>query len=789
MKEKILKYLRDKDKISVTMSEMARDLGLSAAKDFRELVKLIAIMEKEALVDFTDLGTISLHSLDPELTGIFRANQAGFGFVTISDDEPDIFIARDQTGSAMEGDEVGLVISKAANPLTRTSAEGKVVSVKKRAWSRIVGTFKATDKDRFIGELICRDKKFNWQILVTDRGLKASENQVVAAEILEFPNEKHPDSVTVLLTKIIGSAEDKGIDVLEILEGMGIRNEFPEEVQQEVATIPREISESELQNREDFRDEIVYTIDGADAKDLDDAIHVKLLENGNYELGVHIADVSHYVKLGTALDKEALERGTSVYVTDRVVPMLPEELSNGICSLNPQVDRLVQSCIMEIDQTGTVIRERIIHAVIKTTYRMTYDDVNLMFDGNEETLALFPKIVEPVRNALKLHKILEKMRKNRGALEFSENEAKILVDENGLPVEIVKRERGLAERMIESFMLAANETVAEHYTHKNLPFIYRIHEEPKSEKVQAFIDLASSFGLAINGTAAHIEQKDLQDFSRRIAGQPYEPVLSKLMLRSMQQARYSENEVGHFGLAAEYYTHFTSPIRRYPDLLVHRLIDEYEGGASKDQQKLDFWQAKIPEIASQSSSRERRAVDAERTVDKMKKAEFMMAFIDTEFDGVVSSVTSFGAFIELSNTVEGLMHINSFKKEYLRYDERSLSLHSEKTGLTLRIGSPIRIKVRRADKITGEIDFEYVKSELDKFEKTVKIEKNNKDRRKSKDKGKDKKTDKPFHQHQIQGAKDKFEKGGDKKKKSNQPYYKKVAKKSQKRHNGPSKKK
>jgi ribonuclease R len=784
MKEKILKYLRQKPKMSVTTKEMSKDLGLDAAKDFRNLIKILTVMETEKLVDFTNFGTVSLHSFEPEIRGTFHANAAGFGFVTISSDEPDVFVAKESTSYAMDGDEVSLVISKAANPLAGTAAEGKVTAIKSHNWTRVVGTFEKTDTQGFIGQIISHEKKFNWQILVSDKGLGAAPEQVVAAEITDFPSEKFPNSVVAVITKIIGNRDDQGIDVLEVLEGKGIRSEFPDAVKAEVADIPKEVSASELIGREDFRGEIVYSIDGADAKDLDDAIHVKLLDNGHYELGVHIADVSHYVKMGTALDKEALERATSVYVTDRVVPMLPEALSNGICSLNPQVDRLVQSCVMEIDQAGHVVNHRIVHGVIKTTYRMTYDDVNLMIKDDESTVSKFDKIVDSVQNAVKLHKILENMRRSRGALDFAENEAYILVDDKGVPTEIVRRERGLAERMIESFMLAANECVAEHFTALHLPFIYRIHEEPKAEKLQKFIDLAATFGLKTSGTANHMEQKDLQEISRKIAGESFERVLSILLLRSMQQARYSAVNAGHFGLAADYYTHFTSPIRRYPDLLVHRLIDDY----LETTENADFWAERIPDIAQQSSSRERRAVDAEREVDKMKKAEFMEQFVDEELDGIVSSVTSFGAFIELPNTVEGLVHVNSFKKEYLRFNERDLSLRSERTGLTLRIGQPIRIKVLRADKMTGEIDFEYVKSDLDVFEKSVKSDKSGRNRRnasgkagaktsgpakpaKSAKSAKSGKSSKKYGKHPYTISE----------KKSKKPFYKKVAKKQQKR--------
>ncbi|MDR2977201.1 MAG: ribonuclease R [Streptococcaceae bacterium] len=771
MKEKILNYLRQKKKMSVTTKEMATDLGLTAARDFRELIKLLAVMETERLIDFTDFGTISLHSFDPEIVGTFHANAAGFGFVTISSDEPDVFVAKGQTDYAMDGDEVAIILSKTANPLAGTAAEGKVTAIKSHKQTRIVGLFERTDVEGFVGQIVNRDRKFNWQILVSDKGLKAQPGQVVSAEIISFPNEKFPKTVLATVVKIIGNSDDQGIDVLEVLEGKGIRSEFPEAVKAEVAALPSEISAADLLGREDFRSEVVYSIDGADAKDLDDAIHVKALKNGHYELGVHIADVSHYVKLGTAVDKEALERGTSVYVTDRVVPMLPEALSNGICSLNPQVDRLVQSCIMEIDQIGRVVNHRIVHGVIKTTYRMTYDDVNMMIQGDESALAKFYKITDSVQNAVKLHKILETMRRQRGALDFAENEARILVDDKGRPTEIVRRERGTAERMIESFMLAANESVAEHFSRLNLPFIYRIHEHPKAEKLQKFIDLASTFGVKASGTASHMEQKNLQEISRSIQGQPFEQVLSILLLRSMQQARYSAQNDGHFGLAAEYYTHFTSPIRRYPDLLVHRLIDDY----LVNDAKAEFWAEKIPEIAQQSSSRERRAVDAEREVDKMKKAEYMSAFVAQEFDGIVSSVTSFGAFVELPNTVEGLIHVNSFKKEYLRFDERNLTLRSEKTGLTLRIGQPIKIKLARADKLTGEIDFEYVKSDLDVFEKSVNSGKSRRKRRNASDKSlkssKAVKSSKKSSQHPYTLTE----------KKPKQAYYKKVAKKQQRR--------
>lgn len=397
---------------------------------------------------------------------------------------------------------------------------------------------------------------------------------------------------------------------------MDIVSEFPEAVIAEANAISETPSDKDLVGRIDLRKEITFTIDGADAKDLDDAIHIKPLANGNYELGVHIADVSYYVTEGSALDQEAVARGTSVYVTDRVVPMLPERLSNGICSLNPNVDRLTQSAIMEIDSNGKVLNYQICQSVINTTFRMTYSAVNDMLAGDEEMLQEYAAISESVEHMAKLHKILERMRIKRGALNFDTLEARILVNEKGMPVDIVVRTRGIAERMIESFMLAANECVAEHFARSNYPFIYRIHEEPKSEKLQKFIDYASVFGIQIKGTAAKISQEALQDFMAKVDGKPGAEVLNMMLLRSMQQARYSETNHGHYGLAADYYTHFTSPIRRYPDLLVHRMIREYTQ-ATED--KRNHFAMVIPELASSSSRLERRAIDAERIVEAMKK--------------------------------------------------------------------------------------------------------------------------------------------------------------------------
>lgn len=705
---------------SVTMDQLADHLGASSAKDFTELVKLISSMESKRQVIFDREGKISLPSaLDKKkkhpitLKGIFRAHKNGFGFVTIDEEEDDLFVGRNDVGHAIEGDLVEVAITKVADRLKGTAAEAKVIDILEHALTSAVGLLVLDEeKPKYAGYIKSKNQKIQQRIYVKKSPLVLTGTEIIKVDIEQYPSKKH-DYFVATLRDVIGHKNDAGMDVLEVLESMDIVSEFPEEVLNEANQVPDAPSEADMKGRLDVRDEVTFTIDGADAKDLDDAVHIKRLKNGHFELGVHIADVSYYVTEGSALDKEALNRGTSVYVTDRVVPMLPERLSNGICSLNPNVDRLTQSAIMEIDQKGRVVKHWIGQTVINTTYRMTYSDVNDMLAGNEETISQFETIMPSVLDMAELHKILESMRIKRGALNFDTSEAKIIVNKEGLPVDIVLRARGIAERMIESFMLVANETVAEHFAKLELPFIYRIHEEPKAEKVQKFMDYASSFGLSIYGTANSISQSTLQDLMARTAEEPYADVLNMMLLRSMQQARYSEHNHGHYGLAAEFYTHFTSPIRRYPDLLVHRMVREY--GQLTDE-KISHFEEVIPSIASETSSRERRAIEAEREVEAMKKAEYMQEFVGQEFDGVISSVVKFGLFVELPNTVEGLIHVTNLP-EYYHYNERTMTLQGEKSGTLFRVGQAIRIRLVRAEKATGEIDFEYLPSEVDVVEK------------------------------------------------------------------------
>lgn len=796
MKEKIIKYLEEHGKTSV--NDLAAALDMASAKAFPKLIKTISNLESHRQLRFDDNGSLSLQKKEAkkkEITvrGLFRANKAGFGFLSIDQDEDDMFIGKNDIAYAIDGDTVEAVVKKPADRLNGTAAEARVVNIVERSLKTLVGKFVLDDeRPKYAGYIKSKNQKINQKIYIRKEPVVLDGTEIIKVDIDKYPTRGH-DYFVASVRDIVGHQGDVGIDVLEVLESMDIVSEFPEDVIAEANAIPDAPTEKDLIGRVDLRQEVTFTIDGADAKDLDDAVHIKLLDNGHFELGVHIADVSYYVTEGSALNREALSRGTSVYVTDRVVPMLPERLSNGICSLNPNLDRLTQSCIMEIDQNGRVVNHQITQSVINTTYRMTYTAVNDIIAGDEEICSEYESIVSSVQHMVTLHHTLEAMRTRRGALNFDTSEAKIMVNDKGMPVDIVIRNRGIAERMIESFMLAANETVAEHYARLKLPFIYRIHEEPKAEKLQKFIDYASVFGVQIQGTATKITQSALQDFMKKVQGQPGSEVLSMMLLRSMQQARYSEHNHGHYGLAAEYYTHFTSPIRRYPDLLVHRMIRDYD---DKAMDKADHFANLIPEIATQTSSLERRAIDAERIVEAMKKAEYMEEYVGEEFEGVVASVVKFGMFVELPNTIEGLIHVTTLP-EYYHFNERTLTLQGEKSGKVFRVGQQIKVKLIRSDKETGDIDFDYLPSDFDIVEKVSKSSREGRPNRsskrehqhrisdrdnKNKNTSKKKASRKPKRNSDSKSHHHKDDRTtGSTKKKTKKPFYKGVAKKGQKR--------
>lgn len=716
LKEKIIFFIESERKKSFSMEEIAQGLGLQKSEDFKLLVQTIAQMEREQSVVFTKKGKVKLPLKPVLIEGTFRANERGFGFVTIDPEEDDIYIPKEATGYAMDGDTVAIDIIKTADTAMDRGAEGKVVEIRKRATTQLAGEFVAYTEEEIsetdlYGVVIPKDKKLNqFKVYAAAEGIRPVDGSIVMVELTHYPEKNYATSLEGIVKQVIGHKNDPGMDILSIVVSNGIPTKFPDDVLAEAHQVPDTINEKDLVGRRDLREQLIVTIDGEDAKDLDDAVTVKKLANGNYFLGVHIADVSNYVTEGSQLDREAYERGTSVYLTDRVIPMIPQRLSNGICSLNPHVPRLTMSCEMEIDPNGQVVSHDIFPSVIQTTERMTYTAVNqILEEQDEQVMERYQQLVPMFQEMQELHQILEEMRIRRGAISFEDREAKILVEPDGQPTDILLRSRGVGERLIESFMLAANETVAEHFNKRNFPFIYRIHEQPKEEKMQRFFDFASALGIVVRGTKGTITPKDLQKVIENVEDKPESAVINTMLLRSMQQARYSEDNFGHYGLAAEYYTHFTSPIRRYPDLIVHRLIRSY--GQDPSEANQTYWENELPEIAEHSSKMERRAVEAEREVDAMKKAEYMMDKVGEEFEGIISSVVKFGLFIELPNTIEGLIHINELKQDYFHFIENHLALVGERTGLTFKIGQKVRVKVIKADPEERAIDFELIDAE------------------------------------------------------------------------------
>jgi len=735
IKTKVLQFMENSPKKSFAMEEIAKDLGLEKSDDFKALVQTIATMEREQLVVFNKKGKVKLPVKQTLVEGTFHANERGFGFVTVDSEEDDVYIAKENTNYAIDGDLVAIEIIKADDPAEDRGAEGKVVEIRQRNITQVVGEFQLFSEEEIAdtdlyGVITPKAKKLaGFKVLVSAVGIRPVDGNIVMAEITHYPEKGYTDTLEGIVKNIIGHKDEPGMDILSVLAANHVPTEFSDKALEQANQVPDTIDPKNYPERKNRQDQTIVTIDGEEAKDLDDAVSVKKMENGHFFLAVHIADVSYYVTEDSPLDKEAFERGTSVYLTDRVVPMLPQRLSNGICSLNPQVPRLAMSCEMEIDEEGTVVSYDVFPSVIQTNARMTYTAINeILEDENSETMDQYKDLVPMFQSMKELHECLEAMRTRRGALTFEDNEAQVVVDENGHPLDIVLNQRGIGERMIESFMLCANETIAKHYYQLNLPFIYRIHESPDEEKLQQFFDFAATLGILVKNKKGKVSPKDLQAVVENAAEKPESMVINTMLLRSMQQARYSEENVGHYGLAAEYYTHFTSPIRRYPDLLVHRLIRSYWKDASK--QKQARWSKKIPEIAQHSSDMERRAVDCERDVDSMKKAEYMQDHVDEEFEGVISSVVKFGFFVELPNTIEGLIHVSDLKNDYFQFIESQLALVGEHTGQTYKIGQQVTVRVTKANPETREVDFELAGQSETTYSKPKK-EQNRKQRRKN----------------------------------------------------------
>ncbi|WIL69117.1 MULTISPECIES: ribonuclease R [Staphylococcus] len=720
LKQSIEEIIKQPDYEPMSVSDFQDALGLNSADSFRDLIKVLVELEQTGLIQRTKTDRYqrqeSKKSKQSKLIqGTLSQNKKGFAFLRPEDnDMDDVFIPPTKINRAMDGDTV-LVELQNSKGEHKGKLEGEVKSIEKHSVTQVVGTY---SEARHFGFVLPDDKRIMQDVFIPKgHNLGAIDGHKVLVQITKYADGT--DNPEGQVSAILGHKNDPGVDILSIIYQHGIEIEFPDKVLEEAEAVPDEIKPSEIEGRRDLRNELTITIDGADAKDLDDAISVKKLDNGHTQLTVSIADVSYYVTEGSALNEEAYDRATSVYLVDRVIPMIPHRLSNGICSLNPQVDRLTLSCQMELDERGHVVNHEIFDSVIHSNYRMTYDEVNeIITDQNEDTRKQYNEVTPMLDLAKDLSERLINMRRRRGEIDFDISEAKVLVNDEGIPTDVELRKRGEGERLIESFMLAANETIAEYFDRLNVPFIYRVHEQPKSERLRQFFDFITNFGLMIKGTGEEVHPSTLQKIQQEVEGQPEQMVISTMMLRSMQQARYDDVNLGHFGLSAEHYTHFTSPIRRYPDLIVHRLIRKYLIDKTMDDKTLNKWEEALPEIADHTSQRERRAIEAERDTDELKKAEYMVQHIGEEYEGIISSVANFGMFIELPNTIEGMVHVSEMTDDYYHFDERQMAMIGERQAKVFRIGDPVTIKVVNVDVDERMIDFQIVGMPLPKKERS-----------------------------------------------------------------------
>ena len=700
MRDNIINVLKNCDK-AVDIYELQDLLDIHDAEEVKQLLEELRVLEDEAIVYCSNKNKYMMLENSHLRKGVMRVNKKGFGFVEVDDLEDDVYIAVDNMNGAIHDD---IVLVEITSKMNLDRLEGRILKILKRKNDHYIGLINFDHKG--VGHITLDDSKIKLDIEIPkDNSLNAVDGHKVVVELTKKINNSGRYEGKVV--DIIGHVNDPGIDILSIIYKYSINVDFPEEVKKEVAEMPMEVLKSDLGGRKDLRNEVIFTIDGDDTKDIDDAISIKKLKNGNYELGVHIADVSYYVREGSPLDVEAMERGTSVYLVDRVIPMLPHELSNGICSLNPNVDRLAVSCVMEIDSNGKQISYEIFPSVIRSRKQMTYKNVNMILEKDTVPEG-YEEFVDDLKLMNELAKILRKMKENRGYIDFNVDEAKILVDEKCVPLEVVLRDRGDGEKLIEDFMIAANECVATHIYFMNLPFIYRVHETPKEEKIRSFLGFVSNLGYHVTGNVSDLKPTSIQRILRQLEDKPEFKILSSLMLRCMQKAVYSPENLGHYGLASSCYTHFTSPIRRYPDTTVHRLLHTYLFDQKIDMQTIRKWEEKLVYVAEHSSERERASVDCEREVDDMKMAEYMEHHIGEEFEGTISSVTSFGMFVELDNLIEGLVPIKDMK-DFFHFDEERMTLTGERSHVKYSIGERVIVKVVRASKDERTIDFEIIR--------------------------------------------------------------------------------
>ena len=693
MEEKILSLLSSSDK-AYDVHEINDYLGLNSVDELKELLKCLNNLEDNLKVYRTKKDKYILFNNSNLRIGKMMANKKGYGFVDIEGPE-DVFVAPTNMNNAIHGDTVVVeIISKKGLQL-----EGRIVKIVERKVKQVVGEVYIKNHAFYVK---LDDDKVKLDIkLDKDKTKGVVEGHKV---LVKLTSKLEGNLYRGEVIKILGHKNDPGVDILSIVAKYNIPDTFSEKVIKELDYIPEEVKPNEMQGRTDLRDEVIFTIDGDDTKDIDDAISIEKLSNGNYKLGVHIADVSYYVKEGSALDDEAYLRGTSVYLADRVIPMLPHKLSNGICSLNPGVDRLALSCVMEINEQGETVDYSIFESVIRSRIQMTYKKVNLILEEN-----IIPEDYEPYASKLLLMKelagILRKMKEKRGYIDFEIDEPKIIVDGTGKAIDVVKRERGTGEKLIEDFMIAANETVATHIYYMELPFLYRVHGVPSEEKIANFLKFISVLGYNVKLTSKEIYPTTLQDLLSQLKDKKEYQILSSMLLRCMQKAVYDKTNIGHFGLGSKCYTHFTSPIRRYPDTTVHRLIRKYLFKNQIDKDTINYIDDKLVYIGEHTSDTERIAADCEREVDDMKMAEYMMDHIGEEYEGMITTVTNFGMFVELPNLVEGLVRIDDLTDDTYIFDDETFALRGVNNKRGYRLGDKVKIVVKAANKEAKTIDF------------------------------------------------------------------------------------
>lgn len=697
-KKIIMELMSDKHYVPMKFKELVVILNVKQ-EDKKLLDIVLSELVNEGKLTLTKRGKYQLPQ-EQFVQGRFIGNEKGFGFVEVEGSDEDYFIPESKVNGAFHHD---LVLISVTDSDTGRRKEGKIVKVLSHEVTEVVGLM---EKSKGFGYVLPDNSKIQRDIFVAGKDLNgAVSGHKVVVKLTDYGNDRRKPEGYV--SEIIGHKNDPGVDIISIVKSLDIPSEFPEEVMKQTSYVPDEVLEEDKVNRKDIRNWQTVTIDGEDAKDLDDAITLTK-EDGIYTLGVHIADVSHYVVENSPLDKEALKRGTSVYLVDRVIPMLPHKLSNGICSLNQGTDRLALSCIMKIDERGKIIDHEVAETLINVDRRMTYTAVNeIITNKNPKVCDEYQEFVPMFEMMAELSKILRERRYKRGAIDFDFPECRVCLDDNGRPVDILLRERNAATKLIEDFMLAANETVAEYFYWQQMPFVYRNHDEPDSEKMSQLTAFITNFGYNVKVNKEQVHPKEVQKLLNSIEGTPEETLISRITLRSMKRAEYTPECRGHFGLAAKYYSHFTSPIRRYPDLQIHRIIKECINGKMTDKHK-NHYNNILPEVTKNCSIYERRAEEAERETEKLKKAEYMRGFIGEEFDGVISGIMSYGVYVELPNTVEGLVHVTTMNDDHYIYDEKSYSMVGERTKKVYKLGQKVRIRVEAADKVTKTVDFSLV---------------------------------------------------------------------------------